>query len=206
MRTRDQQSLETAYKSVCTPNFQLKELYYLDEGKYTDALKKAGQRLAVGAVGLAAPLVQYNQAAQAGSMTAHTQDSSAIVQPHVQPHKVTGNRILATSAEKYKKSFAYTNKATKRNSITKIIETSLNGKIASLVVEATESGQGDYRDIVLEISGDVMASSQEEANNFAVDEIKKAMSGAGISDKDMVVVSEGEKKQFPIKIKATVKS
>ena len=51
-----------------------------------------------------------------------------------------------------------------------------------------------------------MASSQEEANNFAVDEIKKAMSGAGISDKDMVVVSEGEKKQFPIKIKATVKS
>lgn len=202
MRTRDQQSLETAYKSVCTPNFQLKELYYLNEGKYTDALKKAGQRLAVGAVGLAAPLVQYNQAAQVGSMTAHTQHSSAIVQPH----NVTGNRILATSAEKYKKSFADTNKATKINSITKIIETSLNGKIASLIVEAIESDQGDYRDIVLEISGDVMASSQEEANNFAVDEIKKAMSGAGISDKDMVVVSEGEKKQFPIKIKATVKS
>jgi hypothetical protein len=202
MRTRDQQSLETAYKSVCTPNFQLKELYYLDEGKYTDALKKTARNLTAGAVGLAAPLVQYDQAAQAGSMTAHTQDSSAIVQPH----KVTGNRILATSAEKYKKSFADTNKVTKINSITKIIETSLNGKIASLIVEAIESDQGDYRDIVLEISGDVMASSQEEANNFAVDEVKKAMSGAGISDKDMVVVSEGEKKQFPIKIRATVKS
>ena len=185
MRSRDQQLLEEAYKSIYASKYTITNLEYLNEkGFWKNVLPYAAAAGMATGIGL-------------GSMTPK----------EVKPYDVSKDSIHATSKANYEK-LPDNTKNVKINSITTTIEQSINNQISELVVEIIESTdmEDNNKLVIVEITGNVLATSQQQANKIASNIVLQAMKKTGITVKDLVVVSEEMNRKFPIKLKLTLVS
>jgi hypothetical protein len=183
VKSKDQLLLEQAYSSIYQTKFVLKELYYLDE-------KGFWKKVAPYAVGAAMALN--------GLGSAKAQDA----QPPSRDYNVSQSSLYTSDVNNLEKTANDTTPETvKIKSVTQVIETTLKGKgVKDIVLNVIESDNGNRRDVVIEIGGTVNASSQEEANKLAMDMVKEAMDGQGITLKGLVVYENSQPFNFRLKL------
>lgn len=178
MKSKDQIALEHLYRSIYQPKAIISELEILDE----HGIWKKVAPLAV--------------AAALGS-SAFANDTKT-----VSPFDVTKNDVVyAKTINAYNAHEMSIDNVTKQ--LKQTLETQAGNKITKLTVEVTERKdiKDNYTDVVISVLGEVLASSQEEANNIALRTVNNALTDANIQLDDLQVVVENEQQLYSIKIK-----
>lgn len=179
MKSKDQIALERVY-SLINNRHAIEEISVLEEGVW----KKIAPYAASMALGTSA---------FAGNNTERV------------PFDVTKNdSVLVKSFNDYKNHEMSVDNI-KRN-VKKTLQTNLNNKISELVVEVTErkDDKDGYRDVVVSILGNVIAGSQEEANEIAAKLVNNALLDGGINVEDLKIVVENKKKKYNIVVRVII--
>ena len=166
----DQKQLERLYNNIVKPttNLTIKEISCLEEGIW----KKI------------APLA--TAAAMGASAFAADKDPAAL-------YNVTKNDVVyAKNLASYQDNMYNMDINNIKQSIKRSFGTLTDNKVSQLIIEVSErvNEKGNYRDVVVTVSGDVLANSQEEANNIAARTIKDAIIDSGINMDGLKIVVE----------------
>ena len=180
MKSKDQIALERVY-SLINSRYEIKEISILEEG--------AWKKIAPYAAAMA-----LSTSALAGNNTERV------------PFDVTRNdAVLAKSFHDYE-SHEMSVDNVKQN-VKKILQTNLNNKISELIIEVTErkDDKDGYRDVVVSIIGNVVAGSQQEANDIAYKLAADTLIDGGINIDDLKVVVETKKQKYNIVIRIVIR-
>lgn len=172
-RGKDQKLLEELYSSIVhrTAKFNITEISYLEEGIW----KKLAPIAAAATMG--------------ASAFAADKDPAAL-------YDVTKNDVVyAKSLASYEDNMYNMDINSIKKTIKRSFGTLADNKVSQLIIEVSErvNEQGNYRDVVVTVSGDVLANSQKEANNIAARTVKDAIADSGISINDLKIVVESNK-------------
>ena len=170
---KDQKCLEELYSNIVlqTVKFNITEISYLEEGIW----KKFAPIAAAATMG--------------ASAFAADKDPAAL-------YDVTKNDVVyAKNLASYQDNMYNMDINNIKKSIKRSFGTLADNKVSQLIIEVSErvNNRGNYRDVVVTVSGDVLANSQEEANNIAARTIKDAIVDSGISIDDLKIVVENAK-------------
>jgi len=181
MKSKDQIALEKVYLLI-NSRYKIKEISVLEEGVW----KKIAPYAAAMALGTSA---------FAGNNTERV------------PFDVTRNDSVFVKSFSDYENHEMSVDNIKRNA-KKILQTNLNNKITELVVEVTErkDDKDGYRDVVVSILGNVIASSQEEANEIAAKLVTDALLDGGINVEDLKIIVENKKKKYNIVVRVIIKT
>ena len=181
MKSKDQIALERVY-SLINSRHEIKEISVLEEGVW----KKIAPYAAAMALGTSA---------FAGNNTERV------------PFDVTKNDSVFVKSFNDYKNHEMSIDNIKRN-VKKTLQTNLNNKISELIVEVTErkDDKDGYRDVVVSIFGNVIAGSQEEANEIASKLVTDALLDGGINVEDLKIVVENKKKKYNIVVRVILKA
>ena len=182
---KDQKRLEELYSNIVhqTVKFKITEISYLEEGIW----KKIAPIAAAATMG--------------ASAFAADKDPAAL-------YDVTKNDVVyAKNFASYQDNMYNMDINDIKKSIKRSFGTLADNKVSQLIIEVSErvNDKGNYRDVVVTVSGDVLANSQEEANNIAARTVKDAITDSGISINDLKIVVENAKlDKFSFIIRAVI--
>jgi hypothetical protein len=118
------------------------------------------------------------------------------------PHDVTKNDVVyAKNVNDYNTREMSVENITKQ--LKRTLETQIGDKISKMTVEVTErkDSKDGYTDVVVSVMGEVLAATQEEANNIATRTVGDAIVDAGIRLEHLQVVAENKQQLFEVKLK-----
>jgi hypothetical protein len=180
---KDQQLLEQLYCQIYQP-VVIEEISVLQEGVW----KKI------------APLVA--SAALGTSAFAADKDPAAL-------YDVTRNdAVYAKNLASYQDNMYNMDINNIKKNIKRSFGTLADNKISQLIVEISEreNVKGNYRDVVVSVTGDVLASSQEEADQLAARTVRDAILDSGIDMKDLkIVLEKSNLTKFHFVVRALIK-